>query len=320
MSASAAPDLATEVREAAIRHLWRQWQAVGGAVSGPGQANAIVDPEVLILTSLWILDHERRLADVTGSWVRINSALLSIQRLGNLSRQFPEIAIERLGSLAAVGLAAKDIRWKSLRSKRASSDLGMRDNKVRAIEAPLRSWATLMLQLRRGMGVGAKADVLTYLLGINVTGLEWASVATIAEETGYTPAAVRRVADDLAAASFIRVPGTGEGGRSLQRMYSADPAAWVQLLRIGTHQPGWGYWRERFLFVIALLQWLESLRSRKVSAYARDVEARELLTRHIGAIRRDRVVDPMELSGAELNAEYLNRVAKALINWMGNRG
>jgi hypothetical protein len=74
--------------------------------------------------------------------------------------------------LAEIGVAAKDIRWKSLRGKRNGAPLGPRDNKMRAVEAPLRSWATLMLQLRRGMGVGAKADVLAYLLGINVLPVE----------------------------------------------------------------------------------------------------------------------------------------------------
>lgn len=319
MSALAAPSLADEVREAAIKYLWRQWQAVGAAASGSGQANVIVDPEVLILTSLWMLDYERRLADILGSWIRLNSDLVSIQRLGNLSDQFPKPVGERLAAVAEIGLAAKDLRWKSLRSRGTGKDLGVRGNKQRAVMAPLRSWATLMLQLRRGMGVGAKADVLTYLLGINVVTTEWANVATIAEETGYTVATVRSAADDLASASFIVMPPAGEG-RNLPRMYAANPSSWVNLLRLSVHQPGWGHWRERYLFIIALLSWLEGLKSRKVSAYARDVEARELLTKHLGALRRDHVVDPMELSGAELNAAYLEQAARQLVNWMGNRG
>lgn len=319
MSAPAAPDLAAEVREAAIKYLWRQWQAVGAAVTGSNQANVAVDPEVLILTSLSMLDYERRLADVLGSWIRLNSGLVSIQRLGNLCRQFPKSATVRLGALAEIGLAAKDSRWKSLRSRSRTGDLEVRGNKMRAVEAPLRSWATLMLQLRRGMGVGAKADTLSYLLGINVIPTEWASVATIAEETGYTPAAVRRSADDLAAASFVRVPGAGEG-RSLQRMYAADTKPWVSLLGISTHQPGWGYWRERFLYVLELLQWLEGLPRRKVSAYACDVEARELLSKHVDTFRRDRVVDPVELSATEFNAAYLEQVTRQLLNWISNRG
>ncbi len=320
MQGPSATDLASKVRDATLRYLWRQWQSVGATVTGSGQANAIVDPEVLILVSLWMIDFEQRLADVTTSWVRINSSLLSIQRLGNLRDEFPKPVADRLSALAVVGMEdAKDLRWKSLRRSRPP-ELGARSNKVRAVEVRLSSWATLLLQLRRGMGVGAKADVLTFLLGTSGAQAEWANVASIADATRYTPAAVRRVADDLAAARFIRVPGTTESDRGLQRMYSADPPAWAQLLRIGVHQPGWGYWRERFLFIIELLNWMDGLSQREVSPYARDVEARELLNRHGAALLRDRVIDSIEFSGAELDMAYLERASLALASWIENRG
>lgn len=320
MSESSATELSREVRDRTLDYLWRQWRTIGATVSGSAPANVIVDPEALILTSLWMLDHERRLVDVTASWVRVNSALLSIQRLSNLRDDFPKVVTGRLSALARVGVdEAKDSRWKSL-SERTADDLGSRDNKVRAVEARLSSWATLMLQLRRGMGVGAKADVLTFLLGTSLGQAEWASVATIAEATGYTRAAVRRVADDLAAARFIRVPGSAESERSLQRMYSTDQAQWAQLLRIGTYQPGWGYWRERFLFVIELMTWLESLADRRVTAYARNVEARAILTRHGAALRRDRVVDPLEFAGADLDMAYLEKASRALLEFFQNSG
>lgn len=320
MQAPSATKVVNEVRDATLKYLWRQWRAVGATVTGSGQANAIVDPEVLILASLWMMDFERRLVDVTTSWVSINSSLLSIQRLGNLRDQFPKPVAERLAALAVVGIeAAKDQRWQSLR-RREAADLGARGDKVRAVEVRFSSWATLLLQLRRGMGVGAKADVLAFLLGTNETQAEWASVATIADAICYTPAAVRRVADDLAAAKFIRVPGTTATEHDLQRMYSGDPAAWAQLLRVARHHTGWGYWRERLLFIIDLLTWIRSLSEREVTAYAGDVEARELLTRHSAALLRDRVIDPIEYAGAELDLAYLEKAAVTLTNWMENQG
>jgi len=320
MPATSATDLASEVRDASLQYLWRQWQAIGATVTGTGQANAIVDPEVLILTSLWMLDFEQRLADVTISWVRINSSLLSIQRFHNLCDEFPKVVSDRLSSLATVGMEeGKDLRWKSLR-KRQVADLGTRGNKVRAVEVGSPSWATLFLQLRRGIGVGAKADVLTFLIGTSGHQGDWSNVAMIAEATSYTPAAVRRVADDLAAARFIRVPSTADSDRGVQRMYNADPKVWAQLLQVGVAQTGWGYWRERFLFIIDLLTWIQSLSEREVSSYARDVEARELLTKHNAAFLRDRVVDPIDFSGAELGMTYLETVTRTLLNWLTNRG
>ena len=318
MQTLSAPNLASEVREGTLKFLWRQWQTVGAMVTPSGIANSIVDPEVLILTSLWFLEHERRLADVAASWVRINSSLVSIRRLTNLSKNFPGIVGERLSDLALVGLEeAGDVRWKSLGASQGK--LGTRDRKARAIVPQLSSWATLMLQLRRGMGVSAKADVLTFLLGIGSNQPEWASVSAIADSTCYTPTAIRRVADELAAARFIRIPGNTEGDFGLQRMYSADRAAWVNVLGTGAHYPGWGYWRERFLFVIDLLTLLDRLSQHDATAYASDVEARELLTRHNAALRRDRVVDPTEFAGADLDMAYLEKASRALINWMANR-
>ena len=312
--------LAKEIREATLSLLWRQWRAVGASVSSVGPANAMVDPEALLLMSLWMLDHERRLSDVMASWVRANSQLVSIQRLRNLSPTFPATVTDRLSALAELGVRdAKDARWKSLR-KKAGVDLGQRESKARAIEVRLYSWATLVLQLRRGMGVGAKADVLAYVLGMNVVSTEWASVSTIASAVTYTPASVRSVGDDLAGARFIRSLDTVEGERSTQHLFSADAKAWAQLLKISTHQPGWINWRGHFLFMIDLLTWLDGLGEKPVSAYAQDVGARELLTRHGTTLLRDRVVDSAEFAGAELNMAYLAHSGRRLANWIGNQG
>lgn len=312
--------LAKEIREATLLLLWRQWRAVGASVSSVGPANGSVDPEALLLMSLWMLDHERRLSDVMASWVRANSQLVSIQRLRNLSPAFPATVKHRLSALAELAVReAKDARWKSLRTK-ISADLGQREGKARAIEVRLNTWATLVLQLRRGMGVGAKADVLAYVLGMNAVSTEWASVSTIASAVAYTPASVRSVGDDLSGARFIRSLDTVEGERNAQRLYSADALAWAQLLRISTHQPGWINWRGHFLFIIDLLTWLDVMANQPASTYAQDVGARELLTRHSATLVNDRVVDSAEFAGADLNMAYLTRSWRQLADWIGNRG
>ncbi len=319
MPEAMATDLANQVREAALSHLWRQWQAIGATATTSRQATAIVDPEALILMSLWMLEHEQRLGDVARSWVKVNSSLVSIQRLRNLRPQFPKSVSGALAALAEVGVEeAKDSRWESLR-KRGTSPLEARANKTRSLEARFGAWSTLLLQLRRGMGVGAKADTLTFLLGTS-TQAEWSSVTTIAEAVGYTPAAIRRVADDLAAARFIRVPGASESDRGIQRLYQAAPGAWAPLLRVSVQDPGWGHWRERYLLLIALLTWLEELDRRSVSAYARDVEAREILGRHAAAFLRNQVVAAVDFDRADHGAQYLEDVAHRLLGWIENRG
>ncbi len=310
---------ADDLRQSTIDFLWRQWHTVGATTTGGAPTRAIIDPEALILMSLWMMEYERRLADLVTSWVHHNSALISIQRLGNLRSELPPIVARRLAGLAAQRTdEAKDIRWRSLRMDDAE-DLGPRGNKIRAVTPRLTSWATLMIQLRMGMGVGAKADVLTFVLGLNLHPLEWASVATIADAVGYTPAAVRRVADDLAGARFIRALETANSDQGT-RMFSGTPATWAGTLGISHVTPGWGYWRERYRFIIDVLSWHDRERNDPTTAYARDVAAREILLRHRTALRKDWITEPLDAQGAELNLQYLESASRALVVFWKNQG
>jgi hypothetical protein len=214
---------------------------------------------------------------------------------------------------------SKDVRWQSLKSTKTSS-FAPRRSKVRAVRARLNSWATLMLQLRLGMGVGVKADVLTFVLGNSSVSPDWASVAMIADALKYTATGVRRAADDLARARFIQVLGTAESKISPHRMFGGQASAWANLLGVSANQPGWGYLLERYLFVVELLTWLDRESVKPTSEYARNVKARELLSKHAPAIRNDRVVDPHVFAAADLNYEFLVSTAKAFVAWLENRG
>jgi hypothetical protein len=283
-------------------------------------ARVIVDPEALILMSFWILPHEQRLADVAWSWTSVNSSLLSIQRLRNMRALFPAEAGANLAGLAELRLSeANDPRWKSLRVPK-SPPLRVRQTKVRAVEPRFGSWAALMLQLRLGLGVGVKADVLTFVLGIGSAAPEWTSVAIAADALTYTPAAVRRAADDLSKARFIRTLDAADTKVSPHRMFSGQANAWSGLLGISTHHPGWGFWTERFLFVVELVTWLDREVAKPASPYARDVKAREILTRHGPAIRNDSIVDSHDFAAADLNYQYLVSASKAFTAWLENRG
>ncbi len=311
--------LAKELREAAVDSVWRQWAAIGGTLTTSVPARAIVDPETLLLMTLWLVEHERRLWDALWSWVKMNSALLSMQRLRNLRGEFPPIVTRHLSDLAGARVGhAKDPRWRPLQ-ERDPGRVPARSTKARAVEPSFSSWATLMLQLRRGMGVGVKADVLTVVLGLNAVTTEWANVASIAETLGYTPAAVRRAVDDLASARFIRQLDTSVGAGGAQRMFTGQPAAWTNVLGMGPSTPGWGHWRQRFGFLIETLDWLDRSQTRRLTQYAMDVTSREILTRHALAFRHDRVIDPLAFSVAELNFDYFIEASHAFMGWLRNR-
>jgi hypothetical protein len=279
----------------------------------------MVDPEALILMSLWMAEHEQRLDDVVWSWTTENSSLLSIQRLRNMRESFPAEAKTRLASLAASRTdQSNDPRWKSLKAPKSRGFVA-RQSKVRAIPSRFDGWPTLTLQLRLGMGVGVKADVLAFVLGVGSVGPDWTNVATIADAVSYTPAAVRRAADDLARARFIRTLDTDRRPSS-HRMYSMQASEWANLLRVSVHQPGWAYWTRHYLFVVDLLAWLDRSSAASVKDYAKDVKARELLTRHGHALQHDRIIDRREFESAELNHEFLLSTARKLLSWLENLG
>lgn len=313
-------DLAERVREGLVQQLWRQWRAVGGAVTGAGQAYAMVDPEALLLTSLYLVDRERRLADVAASWVIKNSLLLSIQRLGNMRRLYPTTVNMRLADLAReVNATGKDPRWKSLAASKAEP-LGIRAGKPRALAPRFGTWATLMLQLRRGIGVGAKADVLAFVLGVNAVAESRVNVRMILSAVGYTAASVRRVADNLADARFIIALDSAEGERFSQRIYSANADGWATLLRLSKHHAGWPYWQERYLFLIAVLSWLDVKPSAGATDYAMDVGARKLLEQFAAALQRDRALDMIEFAHGAPDRNLLSRTVDNVMNWIVNNG
>src|SRR5665213_1176053 len=189
--------LSATLRNAALDVLWRQWGAVGGMVSEHTRAASVVDPEALILMSLALQAVEPRFGDLLADWARLNSELLSVQRMRNLARRFPEGIGENLAAFARIALAeGKDHRWKSIAGTEASLDLGRRhQGKSRATRVNLLEPTALLLRLRLVFGVGIKADLIGFLLSTDRG--ERASIGTIATVTDYTVAAVRKAARAL---------------------------------------------------------------------------------------------------------------------------
>src|SRR5438105_9246125 len=107
--------LARNLRLSVLDVLWRQWRAVDAQATGKGRANAMVDPEALVLMSLLLMEEERRLRDLIESWATWNSDLLSVQRAKNLAANYPDQARKKLAGFAEVALEqGKDMRWRSL--------------------------------------------------------------------------------------------------------------------------------------------------------------------------------------------------------------
>ena len=202
---------------------WRSLGAFAGAFAGAygaRRATSIIDPEALVLFSLLLRDAERRLDDFLGWWASSSATLLSVQRAHNLAKWFPERVQERLGAFARLATEAGD------RAVDASPGGGWRvrtdpaggegAERLALYEAP-----ALVLRLRAGFGVGAKTDLLAFLLGLQG---ERASTKEAAEALGYTEVAVRTAAQEMTLARFV------EETPERPVRYAADPEAWDGLL------------------------------------------------------------------------------------------
>lgn len=314
--------LRARLRNAAVDVVWRQWRVLGaGAAARRGQhkhaPQALVDPEALLLVSLVLISEERRLADLLHDWGARNADLLSVQRVKNLVAAYPpEVQgrlLEHLGWFAAIARdQGKDLRWRSVVV--ATSDPGAteeppqaRKGRVRATRARLNDTAAVMLRLRLGFGVGVKADMLTYLLA---RVHEWVTIREIGAATAYSHAAVRRAADDLAAARLVE----SRNGKPASYRITYEP--WQGLLGLEERPPRWASWQDRFVFTAAFLHWAEWASGRPISPYALGAQGREFLERYRPALERDLIVAWSPHSTIDDWSAFLGQAIHDLAAWM----
>jgi hypothetical protein len=236
--------------QAAVNCAWAQWASIGAlAASRPGHENEIVDPEALLLASLGFSQREPRLATLASDWAVENPELLSIARLrALLQSHFGDVDVQALAG--RVWSEGGDARWSALVPEKPAATKRGRHNKATAPR--WRGARTLMLQLRRGFGVGVKADLLAILLGRQGA---WTDVATLVELSQYSAAGARRAADEMADAGLIDT----SGGHS--RSYRATGEKWGRLVS-GAERPVWLRRADGFAFV---LKWSRYIASRKAS-------------------------------------------------------
>jgi hypothetical protein len=295
------------LKEVSKMAAWRQWRALGAGASSTKPAVALVDPEALMLLSLALTEDERRLWDLLAWWSRVGSPLLSVQRIKNLAGTYPEAVRLKLGQFAYLNLSeGGDFRWKPL--ARSHPVKTIRLKKSRGERPTLAEPSALLLRLRIGFGVGIKADVLGFLLGIQGA---WASAREITEATSYTSQAVRRALEDMAKARLL------EATREIPAKYRLDPRGWVELLGVSGALPAWRYWHPVFALVAALLEWRATPSFATATPYLLSSRARDLFERHQAALRRNRIgiPHPEDYPGEEY-LQAFERTLRVLAQWM----
>ena len=266
--------LETDTTSTVVNVFWRQWRALGGGASGR-PAKGLIDPEVLVLGSLYLTEAEPRLWTVMTDWLLDGSRFLSVQRLRNLRRGFPRTN-DRLADLAHFAVnEARDARWRALKEKNAPAHPTVRresPSRRRSSELVLDTPAGLMLRLRAAFGVGLKADLLTFLLGHR----HRTTVATAASALGYSTAHVFRGLQDLLVARLVQA--TDLPAATEYSIPSVLFDGWSRLLGL-KDVPEWRPWKETIAYAIRLLAWVSERGSVTTSDYAAAVALRELSER-----------------------------------------
>ena len=308
MSKTRFPSIARELHEAAAGAVWIQWQALGGQAAAPRAPDAIVDPEALVLSSLWLADDEPRLRDFLYGFAGVGSRLLSVQRLKRAAGSFPAGGDERVAGFAAwVASFGKDPRWRNLAA--GGSKPAGRPHKVAPASTRLGAPGSLMLRLRTGFGVDVRIDTLTYLIGRQGA---WADVKDIAEALLYAKYSVRSACEALADARLI------ESRTDRPVKYYADQRRWTALLKL-PHAPPWHPWVRVYAFVIHLRAWLQEPGVQAASPSLAASLAREFILEHGQILAQLQLNVPHERD--YLGEEYLpafDRTVSALVQWLGD--
>ena len=295
------------VRQAALASAWVQWRALGVRLTASGRAKWIVDPEALVLISLALREHERRLEDVLASWARTGSGVLSLQRVKNLQSRYPRPTRERLAEFAQMAVSqGGDYRWRGM----AGLTPGPRGRDRPLRDPHPKAWdpAALMIRMRLGIGVGLSADILTYLLSQRGV---WASARAIAEATVYSVYSIRRAADKMMQAGLVE----GTGRKPVE--YRADPKAWSKVLAQDGDVPPWRHWSQAYAFVADFLAQAEAGALQDPSAFLLSSRLRDLIEKHQDALRLNQIAPPV--ASRRPGEEYIaavEQVAENIARWM----
>jgi hypothetical protein len=267
MSPPAFSKTAAVLSDALVHAAWAQWSGIERWSAG-SPSRSIVDPEALVLGSLWLDQQEPRLWRVLQIWARQGARWLSVQRIKNLAADYPDGVQARLGAFAWECLnAGKDARWKALARKQT---VAVRERGRELEPSPqFKSSAALLLRLRIALGVGIKADVLAYLIG-TVGSRQTIGQVTIA--TGYHRRAVQRAVDELVVAGLLTPLATAPAS------YRAPMDAWGPLLGLGDDPPPWRHWHQ--LFALGAAMDLGAAETAAQSPYLQSTRARDVIARH----------------------------------------
>jgi hypothetical protein len=227
------PRLATDLA-------WSLWGELGVPSVVRNHTQVVVDPEPLILAAPLIAQHDVRLRDEIWRWCAAHADRISTSRLKGLARHaHPEVR-KAFEALAATMATSTTVRWPHPTSTPPWPRTPEPKPRTLHLDRP----SLLALRARAMVGVGARADVLTTMLGRTD---HWTRASEL-EHLGYSKRNVARVLGDLAEAGQLQQ----RGERNTLTFRIADRDPWGRLLR--TEDLVWMRWDLAFELIFALLR------------------------------------------------------------------
>jgi len=277
-----------------VAFLWDQWTQLGLAGVSTRRDKWAIDPEALLLLGMRTAGADPRLLGETLDWLRCNGRLVSAKRLRNLalddeSRRRVDAALAWAGMHEpALQLWARGIPGPAPRQEFIPlADLAVREpdpafaafgllwqktepSRKSAAAGVLRP-AALAFRLRLLFGVGARAEVVRYLL---TTDRPESSVAEVARAAGFGK---RNVADALGALSSSGV--IGRLSRGNEHRFAIDAGRWSGLLQVAAGDlPRAVDWVGLLPAVWRITAWFEEDAASGRSPYLRASAARLLMS------------------------------------------
>lgn len=287
--------LRRDFQQGVLDFLWRQWVQLGVSGALGGRDRWSIDPEALLIYSLKPARRDPRLFDEILDWLVVNASLLSTQRLRNLLNHPDEPVLHASLAWAAAHGASQFRTWQRVRPSPTAEPqhLFEVDGQPLHIQKPdpifesfglLRPVAessgksqapdpsrpaNLAFRLRLLFGVGARAEIVRFLL----TAGDGVSTRNVADAAAY---ARRNVADALAALENAGVVVSVRHGRL--REWGTDRARLANLFGLDELElPRFVDWSRLFRAMDALDRLFEADAATVQTDYLRASAARQVL-------------------------------------------
>jgi uncharacterized protein YegP (UPF0339 family) len=282
------------IERSLLAFAWDEWSQMGVLSTARMTSPWAQDPEALLLFTLEVARLDPRLFDEVLDWMVINEPLLSVRRLRGLAvdehdTRLVAAALAWLGSHRPRSRlnTDSDVRHGDALEPLFFDDDVWGDDLDPAFAAhgfarstahpsgktskpDLKSPINLGFRLRHLLGVGARAEVMRFLLTMDAP---WATSQVVANSAGYSKRNVYEALTSLHSAGVATLWTVG-----VEQRYGVDRDRWARLLDIAPG--GWPVqrdWPQLLGPLRLILRRLRELEQQDLSEYLLASEIRELL-------------------------------------------